>query len=214
MDNLENTDDRQQDVARLTLEQAEAVRLGRKIREQQQRRAMLPAYAATKVFEVLYLGDSRCRKVTRETTTLQAIWDSKFLIVLWLALTVWLAGPMWAGGRLSWSTAAALVAVTATLVTVISFYKFALDRLQGELIKDLAALQSVLGEDPLKWVNDIHDRDDLTGFIDTKLSTELREETRNVRDRRSLTTMSKTRLRGRFGMKFPQTEAILKAGHR
>ncbi len=96
MDNL-NDDERKLAAARLTLERAEAVRLGRKIREQQQRRALLPVFAITKAFGALYPGDKKRYQVAREATVLLALLDNKLFVSLWVAMVTWLSTTLWIG---------------------------------------------------------------------------------------------------------------------
>ncbi len=209
MSNLNQEDERHVADAYLTLERADAARLGRKIREHNERLALLPAFKATVAFTALYPKDNQRNRVACEATALLAIWDNKFFVLGWLALVSCSSIPIWLG-RSPWIFLTILVLSTAILVVVVSNRHLVLDTLKDELARDLAALQPVLGEDPLKWTADIVDKADLADFIDEKLSTELREMG-NSRDRRSLTILWTTMLTGRFGMQFPKTRETLRA---
>ena len=200
-------DERQQAATRHALARSEAARLGRELREKEARLALLPAYSSTSAFAALYSEDVWRRWIACRFHILLAIWDSKYYVMGWIAMLA-LQIIRWPGLLFAWVV---LCLSTLVLSMLISEKSTAITALKGDLIEDLVALQPILGENPDGWMEGFSDKADLAGYIDNKLSTEVREAERPLEHAQWAAAQVQA-LSRRFDIILPKTKKMITNG--
>lgn len=204
MDN-HNTDEQELASARQTLSQSEAARL----RDQETKLVLLPAYGVSSAFRALYSNNEKLRRLCFESPWLAAVWSAKFLILGWLGGVSWL---LIMPHQFGWvGVAVASISLVIILVIIAKFEKR--EKAQREkLIEDMSLLQQVLGEDPLSWNTPLlNSKEELEGFLDRTIAHEA-QQTANAHEGAVRATAQVKKLGVRFGMKFPRTQKLLKTG--
>ncbi len=205
MDNM-NDDGRKLAAARLTLERAEAARLGRELREHREGLALLPAFWATKAFGVLY-DDQMIRDAARLDCFAHIMKDYWWFFTASVAASV----IIWHRNQtmLTVLTVQASNLVSCVVLTYLASSQRT--KIRDSLVKDLRVLQGILGDEVLRWPEEFTNRADLERVVEQSLISVLASTgSRQIVSRWMLTESLTEEAEKRFGFHLVEVKVALR----